>query len=328
MPTRSPTPACVIARVLLVLCLALAIGFGLLIPLLSLNRRRTAKRVEVGDSRIRCAAAYRSPRRRPQRRSVSGIAGRRHDGSRADGRLRRVVNPTWLYRIGSSAAAFASLGLIWLILAGPGFMGHGASLLWAGAPREGMRAGFYDIVVAPASDSVRKKSDQVVSAQLVGFDSRNCHAVREIRRHQQVGTSSDGCRSLRVQDSSSCSRVCRHRSNITSNRMVSNRRTIILTAIDLAGHQEASCHLSVPEMGRSEGRRRRTRRRSARDRRHRGNGRDRDRQASRPWRASILDDGNRIDLQKAEGQLADCPRADQRTACITSRQSRRAKTFA
>ena len=84
----------------------------------------------------------------------------------------RVVNPTWLY--GSAAsAAFASLGLIWLILAGPGFMGHGASLLWAGAPREGMRAGFYDIVVAPGSKSVRKKSDQVVSAQLVGFDSRN-----------------------------------------------------------------------------------------------------------------------------------------------------------
>ena len=73
----------------------------------------------------------------------------------------------------ASAAAFASLGLIWLILAGPGFFGHGASLLWAGAPREGMRAGFYDIIITPGNRSVRKKSDQMVGAQLVGFDARS-----------------------------------------------------------------------------------------------------------------------------------------------------------
>ena len=35
-----------IARVLLVISLALAIGFGLLLPLLSLNRRRAARRAE------------------------------------------------------------------------------------------------------------------------------------------------------------------------------------------------------------------------------------------------------------------------------------------
>ena len=34
------------ARILLVICLALAVGFGLLLPILSLNRRRAAKRAE------------------------------------------------------------------------------------------------------------------------------------------------------------------------------------------------------------------------------------------------------------------------------------------
>ena len=50
------------------------------------------------------------------------------------------------------------------MLAGPGFLGYGASLLWAGSPRAGVGK-FYDIAVQPGNKLIRRKSDQVVSAQ-------------------------------------------------------------------------------------------------------------------------------------------------------------------
>ena len=159
-----------IARVLLAVSLALAAGFGLILPIMSLNQRRAARRAESAvpefDARLLTFAEKKStddPFLELLAADTMEVAHTADPG--------RIVSPKLMFG-SASAAAFASLGLIWLILAGPGFFGHGASLLWAGAPREGMRAGYYDIVVTPGTRSVRKKSDQMVSAQLVGFDAR------------------------------------------------------------------------------------------------------------------------------------------------------------
>jgi hypothetical protein len=160
-----------IARVLLVICLALAVGFGLLLPIVSLNRRRAAKRAELAIPEFNARLLTFAERHSQDDPFLELLAADTMEvANTAD--LRRVLSPAWLFG-SASAAAFASLGLIWLILAGPGFMGHGASLLWAGAPRDGMKAGFYEIIVTPGSRSVRTKSDQMVSAQLVGFDARS-----------------------------------------------------------------------------------------------------------------------------------------------------------
>ena len=60
--------------------------------------------------------------------------------------------------------------LLWLILAGPGYFGYGASLLWAGLPKAGA-ANFYDIGVDPGNKLIRRRSDQMVTAQLTGFQA-------------------------------------------------------------------------------------------------------------------------------------------------------------
>ena len=54
-------------------------------------------------------------------------------------------------------AALAVAVLIWLINAGPGYLGYGTSLLWAGAPKSGEHA-FYDIAVTPGNRTVRRKA--------------------------------------------------------------------------------------------------------------------------------------------------------------------------
>jgi hypothetical protein len=54
-------------------------------------------------------------------------------------------------------------------MSGPGFLGYGTALLWGGAPRGGTNAAFYDVVVEPGNRTVRKRSDQIITARLVGF---------------------------------------------------------------------------------------------------------------------------------------------------------------
>jgi hypothetical protein len=55
--------------------------------------------------------------------------------------------------------------LAWLVAAGPGYLGYGASLLWTG-PKA---APLYDIRVTPGDVAVRRNSDQLVTAQVIGL---------------------------------------------------------------------------------------------------------------------------------------------------------------
>ena len=64
----------------------------------------------------------------------------------------------------------SALVLIWLAVAGPGFMGYGTSLLWAGLPK-GTTKPFYAVQVDPGNRTVRKRSDQLICAHLMGFQA-------------------------------------------------------------------------------------------------------------------------------------------------------------
>jgi hypothetical protein len=62
----------------------------------------------------------------------------------------------------------ACLGvLLWIIAAGPGYMGYGASLLWTGPKANA--APLYAIAVAPGNVTVRRNSDQLITAHVTGM---------------------------------------------------------------------------------------------------------------------------------------------------------------
>src|ERR1700728_4185929 len=62
-------------------------------------------------------------------------------------------------------AGVACLGvLLWMIAAGPGYMGYGASLLWTG-PKANAEP-LYSIAVAPGNVTVRRNSDQLITAHV------------------------------------------------------------------------------------------------------------------------------------------------------------------
>jgi len=59
--------------------------------------------------------------------------------------------------------------LVWMIAARPGFMGYGASLLWTG-PHHDVPP-IYEIKVTPGDAAVRRNSDELVTAQVIGLDT-------------------------------------------------------------------------------------------------------------------------------------------------------------
>ncbi len=81
-----------------------------------------------------------------------------------------------------SGVGLASLAvLLWMILAGPGYLGYGAHLLWAGQ-RTGA-APLYDLRVAPGDASVRRNADQLVTALPIGMQTDK---VRLYARYQST----------------------------------------------------------------------------------------------------------------------------------------------
>ena len=81
-----------------------------------------------------------------------------------------LVPDNGLFALGG--AGLACLGvLVWMIAAGPGYLGYGASLLWTGPKKD--VAPLYAIAVTPGDVAVRRNSDQL--------DNRACdrHAAGE-----------------------------------------------------------------------------------------------------------------------------------------------------
>jgi hypothetical protein len=156
------------ARVFLFLGLAFAIAAALIAPVIKLNRRRAATAAE---------SKY------PQFQERLLTFTERSEANAGDPFLHllaadtltmaqsaqpnEVAKTSWIFSF-SSAAAVSMLVLLWLGISGPGFLGYGTGLLWGAVPK-GVTKPFYAISVTPGNKTVRKRSDQMIGAQLMGF---------------------------------------------------------------------------------------------------------------------------------------------------------------
>lgn len=153
-------------RIVLYLSVGAAIALLLAIPLRRLTRRHIAGMIEqrFGDLNERLVTV--TERSDPNNAFTELVA---EDAL-------RVARQHSADEITSNGimALFAALGavcvalLVWMITAAPGTWGYGSALLWTG--HVGSQPP-YQIVVAPGNKTVRKKSDQAVTARLVGFSS-------------------------------------------------------------------------------------------------------------------------------------------------------------
>jgi len=154
-------------RAVLFLSIGLSIVFALAIPILRINRRSTAARVERDveglDQRALTLAA--APEENPFSELVAEQALRAAEQTPPSS----LVSSRLLGGL-AAGCALGIGGLIWLTVAGPGSLGYGAHLLWAGTPRVG-EGPMYQIAVKPGDAKVRRGGDQVIEAMLTGFDT-------------------------------------------------------------------------------------------------------------------------------------------------------------
>ncbi|MFL6447614.1 MAG: hypothetical protein ACJ746_07975 [Bryobacteraceae bacterium] len=155
-------------RIALFLLLAAGISLLLVRPVLRLTRRRVTDLIE---------------QRAPEFQERLLTLTERNDASNpwdevlAEDALKvaelhtpETLTPTRPLLTFAGAGAIALAVLLWLIVAGPGYWGYGAGLLWTGHA-DAAKKPLYDITVQPGDKTIRRKADQIITATLQGFSA-------------------------------------------------------------------------------------------------------------------------------------------------------------
>jgi hypothetical protein len=154
------------ARLALVLALGCAAAFGLALPLMRLTRERAVRRAEAANPELeQRLTTFHDAERKGEHPflellAADTLAVTEHAEPRS------LVADNRLFALGGAGLA-CLLVLIWMIAAGPGYLGYGASLLWTGPPKDAHP--FYSIAVRPGNVVVRRNSDQLITAQVMGM---------------------------------------------------------------------------------------------------------------------------------------------------------------
>ncbi|HVP48964.1 MAG TPA: hypothetical protein VMT32_20360, partial [Bryobacteraceae bacterium] len=156
-----------VARLILFLALAAAFGTGLVLPLVRLNRRNAARTAEhqcpqFEQRLVTFAERAEHPDPFLELLAADTLAVTREAEPERIAPRKRILSF-------ASAGLVSLAAIVWLGTSGPGFLGYGTSLLWGAIPRN--RVPFYEVQVKPGDHTIRRKSDQLVTARLLGFQT-------------------------------------------------------------------------------------------------------------------------------------------------------------
>jgi hypothetical protein len=162
-PEHALTPA----RLVLLATVAAAAGFGLALPWLRLNRKRSIHRAEVVFPQLDQRLVTFSEREQEGDPFIELLAADTLAIAGDAPPVRLVPQGRLLVLMGVGVACVGTLA--WMVVAGPGYLGYGASLLWTG-PKPNA-APLYEIRVTPGDATIRRNSDQLVTAQVIGLET-------------------------------------------------------------------------------------------------------------------------------------------------------------
>src|SRR5580700_5432568 len=154
------------ARFALILILAVAAAAGLALPLRRLTRRRAVHTAEGAFPQFQQRLTT-FTERDGQDPFIELLAGDTLQVAQFAQPREMVTDVRLWSSLAAGVGAFAIL--IWMIVAGPGFLGFGASLLWTGPHRD--KPALYDLRITPGDAVVRRQADQMVSALPTGLRS-------------------------------------------------------------------------------------------------------------------------------------------------------------
>jgi hypothetical protein len=162
-PEHALTPA----RLALLAILCAAVGFGLALPLLRLDRRRSIRQAEATFPELDQRLVTFSEREREGDPFLELLAADTLAVASDAPAVRLVPQRRLLVLMGVGVACVGVL--TWMVFKGPGYLGYGASILWTG-PKPNA-APLYEIRVTPGDAAVRRNSDQLVTAEVVGLET-------------------------------------------------------------------------------------------------------------------------------------------------------------
>jgi hypothetical protein len=161
-----PDRGLLVARLSIFIALGVAATIGIALPLIRLTHARAVHTAESATPELE--------------QRLTTFQERENKGSDpflellAADTLSRLQNSTPAHLVPEmrlfvfSGAGFACLAvLVWLIAAGPGYLGYGSSLLWTGPKKNA--SPLYSIAVTPGNVTVRRNSDQLVQARVNGM---------------------------------------------------------------------------------------------------------------------------------------------------------------
>ena len=171
MMSAFPSYGLILGRFVLFLGIGGAIAAALVIPLMRMNRRRAAQEVEQRHPGFDQRLLTFTERSRdnaadpflPLLAEDALVIAR-------DAEPEQVIAKSRFIRFASIAAAAASV-LVYLMFWGPGVFGYGTSLLWGSYSKDQPLKPFYSISVKPGSKTIRRNSDQTITATVSGFST-------------------------------------------------------------------------------------------------------------------------------------------------------------
>ena len=159
-----PAHGILAARLAILAALAAAAIFGIALPLIHMTREWAVGNAEAANPGLQqrlttfqeCASKGDAPFL--ELLAADTLA---HTGQTQPSLL---VPDNRLFGLGGAGLA-CLIVLVWMIAAGPGYLGYGASLLWMNK----RAAPLYTIAVTPGDVTVRRNSDQLIAAHVTGM---------------------------------------------------------------------------------------------------------------------------------------------------------------
>jgi len=167
-----------LSRVVILAALAAAAIFGLALPVKRLTEAQAVRHAELASGelaqRLTTYQERASRENDPFMELLAADTLARVQGAEPSA----LVRGNRLFALGGAGAA-CLIVLIWMIVAGPGYLGYGASLLWSGPRKD--RPPLYAISVHPGSVTVRRHSDQLVTARITGLEPSRAQLLAHYR---------------------------------------------------------------------------------------------------------------------------------------------------
>jgi len=178
-----PATGVTLSRFLILTALAAAAVFGIALPIMRLTQTRAVHHAEAVTPELeqRLSTFHeRTNQPRADRESDPFLellaADTLSHTQYAEPTL--LIPDKRLFALGGGGLACMAV-LVWMVAAGPGYLGYGASLLWTGPKKNTVP--LYTLSITPGDVTVRRNSDQLITARITGMQPNKAQLFAHYR---------------------------------------------------------------------------------------------------------------------------------------------------